>query len=241
MSNINNFQDLLEQHVGTSLLRQHALSDFLGEHQWNATMSQGTIDFGKKRVYPMQVLGSESEISGTWLWGWANTGSPLTDAILQDGKMLQKLGERDNIAEFTEAEFPISDTVHGHVLALTARGICGADAYYRGPYEGGAIFIMLRDVPLESFIDRSPMKIINVLQSVISQITINHKKMAHAFLTQQGYILTEEGNNTIATDASDNKITLQFDAQNRIVNMASTLSSANVMQKTKKPWWKLGS
>jgi hypothetical protein len=62
------FQELLEEHVATSLLRQYALSDFLGEHDWKATMSTGTVDFGKKRIYPIQILGSESEISGTWLW-----------------------------------------------------------------------------------------------------------------------------------------------------------------------------
>src|SRR5262249_23614882 len=69
------FSELVDRHIGLFVRKQMALSDFLGKHSYRFDLGKGTIDFGKgpglfgkRRVYPCQVLGTESETSGTWLW-----------------------------------------------------------------------------------------------------------------------------------------------------------------------------
>ena len=66
------FLDHFTQHIGTSFARQLALADYLGECRWQVDVVGGTIHFEDKGSYPIQLLGSESEMEGTWLWAWAN-------------------------------------------------------------------------------------------------------------------------------------------------------------------------
>jgi hypothetical protein len=159
---------------------------------------------------------------------------------LDDAKRLRQTGQAESISEFTGEEFPISDTVHGHVLALVARGLCGADAYYRGSYDGGAVFFTLREVPLAKYLDTSPMTMIRVLQDVISQVPVRHLPVAQAFFRQQGYTLAEEAGQITATHPDGDGVTVQFDAQGRIANMKATLSPESVTNAKKRPWWRLG-
>ena len=61
------FQELLSQHIASSLLKQQNLSNFLGDYNWNVDLETGKVDFGKGRIYPIQIIGTESEFTGTWL------------------------------------------------------------------------------------------------------------------------------------------------------------------------------
>jgi hypothetical protein len=62
---------------------------------------------------------------------------------------LQDLGTREGIEELTQPQVE-SNKVKGHMFAIVACGVCNANAYYRGPYKGGALFFTMQQMPLKN-------------------------------------------------------------------------------------------
>ena len=236
---MSQFQQLLSQHIATSLLKQQVLGDFLGEYNWQVNISAGTVDFGKGRVYPLQIIGTESEITGTWLWGWANTQSNVPPGLLICGQALRELGEKENIEELRQAQFDL-DEVDGHSIAIIASGVCKADAYFRGPYEGGDLFFLITGTPLPAQLSTSTLEHVNMMSSVISQFPVHHRLMAQSFLQQQGYDLSESASEIIASSASGDKISIRFDELERMIGIETTAKpeTETIKKTSKKPWWR---
>lgn len=219
------FQALVSQHIATSLLKQQTLANFLGNHNWNVDMSAGSVDFGQGRVYPIQIVGTESELRRTWLWGWANAASSIPPQLLTCATGLRALGDKEGIAELTQPQLALHD-IDGHLLTMTACGVCGADAYYRGPYEGGAVFFLIQQLPLQKQQPASSVELINLISSVIAQFPVDHMVMVRSFLHQQGYSLTESEGKIGAFAADGKEITVSFDQMGRISNLETTAKSA---------------
>jgi hypothetical protein len=220
---MSQFEELLSQHIASSLLKQYALGEFLGDHYWNVDMRAGTVDFGEGRVYPIQIIGTESEVNGTWLWAWANKASNIPEPLLICANSLRELGTQAGIEALTAPQLEL-DEVDGHLLTMLACGVCNADAYYAGGYEGGAAFFLIQQSPLSKQPPVSPMEHINVMSSVISDFPVNHRLMARSFLQQQGYTLTESADEIVATASGSQGITVRFDTLDRISGMETTVT-----------------
>jgi YD repeat-containing protein len=216
-----NFSELVDQHIGASMRKQLALSDLLGKHSWQLDLSAGTVDFGKqgsfgkRRVYPIQVLGSVALDSGTWLWAWANSESNIPPACLRAAERVKAFGATEGITELITPELPASDE-KGHLLAAVSVGIAGADCSYRGPYEGGAVFFLVFDTPLAQAPPTATVRIANVLTQVIGQVTVNHRAMARAFLEAEGFRIAEDGAELAARSADGRALQVRFDDLGRI-------------------------
>lgn len=232
------FQELLSQHIASSLLKQQNLITFLSDHNWNVDLETGKADFGKGRIYPIQIVGTESEANGTWLWGWANEGSNIPTSLLTCAMTLRALGTKKEIQELTQPQIELNE-VNGHMLAMVACGICNADAYYRGPYNGGALFFTMQQMPLQKQQGASPTELISIMSSVISQFPVNHKTMAQSFLNQQGYSLAESEGKIVASAENGNDITLVLDELGRISNLETT-AVPEPQAAYKKSWWRFG-
>ena len=89
---MSNFLELMESSAGGALARQLALGDYLGAHEWEVNTQTGRVDFGKKRVHPIQILGSENQRDGTWMWAWANTASGLPEPVVELSTRLRDHG-----------------------------------------------------------------------------------------------------------------------------------------------------
>jgi hypothetical protein len=210
------FQELLSQHIASSLLKQQNLIAFLSDHNWNVDL----------------------EVNGTWLWGWANEGSNILTSLLTCAMTLRALGTKKEIQELTQPQIELNE-VNGHMLAMVACGICNADAYYRGPYNGGALFFTMQQMPLQKQQGASPTELISIMSSVISQFPVNHKTMAQSFLNQQGYSLAESEGKIVASAENGNDITLVLDELGRISNLETT-AVPEPQAAYKKSWWRFG-
>src|SRR4051794_33147688 len=125
--------ELFDRHVLTAYAKQFALAEKVGERDWFFRMDPGTLSFGDEFTWKVQLLGSQSESAGTWLWAWANEASNIPPALVQASLAMRSLGEQLRIPELTEPEIEVGE-VNGFFLALLATGIVGAGACYRGPY-----------------------------------------------------------------------------------------------------------
>ncbi|WP_345780486.1 DUF6882 domain-containing protein, partial [Xanthomonas sacchari] len=105
----------------------------------------GRVYFGEDLQFPIQLLGTAAEASASGLWAWANTASNLPPALLANANALRAHGEHEGIAELAAPSSALGED-GGHHIALLAGALRGR-CYYRAPYDGGALFFLLEDVP----------------------------------------------------------------------------------------------
>lgn len=231
---------LITQHGAASWDKQMCLSDAIGDGDWQLSLSEGQITFGGRQSFPVQVLGSEGDAAGTWLWAWANTESNLPPTLVQAAEQMRAFGEQERVAEFVAPEINLEDA-DGHKLSAIACGVCGADAYYRGPYAGGAVFLLLTAPTLRRFADDTPMRFIRIFTEFISAVSCDHRSALAAYAAYKGFACQSvAGADTVRLPAGA-EVRAEFDAQDRLAKLSSTLTAENsAPAPEKKPWWKLG-
>jgi hypothetical protein len=214
------FEQLRTQHLGTALARQLALADLIAGRDWALDLTSGRATFGGDLQYDIQLLGSEAHGEGTWLWAWANEASNIPPALLHLCGWLRELGEREGVPELTTPGFPLA-RADGHALAMLASGLTGR-AYYRGPYDGGALFFHLEGLPAQVSAPVRPERAITVLNQVIAMVP-DHRTATSAFLTQQGWRLEAAPAGLTAHHPDGTELAIEFDPQGRLSRMSTTL------------------
>jgi len=131
---------LMNRYAMPAFERQLVLADLLGpDHEWTLSVAQGTASFGPGRTWGIQLLGTKSDESDTWLWAWANEDGRVPARLLAAARKCRQVGRRRNVEELERPELQLGH-IDAHTLALAATGIAELGAYYRFPYEGGALF-----------------------------------------------------------------------------------------------------
>ena len=143
-------QDRYDHLAAIAFDKQLALGDMLGDdHEWTFDMQTGMLGFTGPEVqrgplaFPAQVLGSESALDGTWMWAWANQASNIPAALTAVSRQMCDYGQRELVPELAIPKLPLRG-FDGHVLAMVVSGLVGASFYYRGPYDNGAVFLMVK-------------------------------------------------------------------------------------------------
>lgn len=194
----------------------------LGDHDWQLDLEAGTIAFNRRHTFPIQVLGTESEISGTWLWAWANDISPIPSHLLQAANQLRTLGIQEHIPEFSNAELAL-DRTQGHQLAMVAIGVGQSSCYYRCAYDGGAAFVLIDAPDIQQHDNGSASRIIEVFNELISTFTLNHRKAFVAYLKYKEYKLAIKGSILEGVGSDGATIRATFDKYNRLSNISTTI------------------
>lgn len=166
-------------HAAPSFGEQLHLSSLVGECDWHFDVSTGLLSYGNQYCWHTQLLGTESEVDGSWLWAWANTASNIPAQLLVASLALKAYGEQHGIPELTTPQLPL-DQIDGHTLSLLASGICEANAYYRCPYEGGALFVLIMDENFPQCPDPPIQRIATVFPQAIAALAIPDHRLALA-------------------------------------------------------------
>jgi hypothetical protein len=200
---------LFLQHVAASYDKQMALGDLIGGSDWQFDMGTQSLTFGAKIRFKIQVIGTESTHSHTWLWAWANEASGIPAPMLRVSEAIRAFGQKNGVREFTQPSFGLSDQANGHILSMIASGLCNGDAYYRGPYDGGALFMLIRD-------DRYPHQTINpanrvstLFPQLIATMPVSNHRQAFlhylefylAKISESGMTITGEFSNKQVVEA----------------------------------------
>lgn len=217
--------DLLEQYGALSFEKQLALGDLIGDRNWQVEMSRGTIMFGNDLEFPIQILGTEAEDAQTWLWAWANYESDIPPALLKCSNAMQHLGTSEQIVELTTPEVSLQKA-DGHTLSMIASGVCNASAYYRGPYQGGAVFMLIDAPSLALTVPPAPTGIPRMITSFmqfISAVPVNHKRAFAAYASARGLaVSTLDGG--LSAGVGNSRLDASFDSLDRLTNMHSTIA-----------------
>ncbi|MBO3741827.1 DUF6882 domain-containing protein [Actinoplanes flavus] len=218
---MSSFDDLFAQHVATGMARQLALADLLGERGWQLDLNAGMVTFGNDLRYPIQLLGTESHTDGTWLWAWANQSAGVSPHLLELAGWLREHGRIHNVREFTEPALRL-DRTDGHRIALVASGLTGR-SYYRGAYQGGAIFFHLENLPSRVRGAVPPERTFTVLGQVLQAFAVDHRTVVVSFLQQQGWRVDDTPGGVVGRHPDNSTVRVTFDHLGRVSDLTGQI------------------
>lgn len=168
--------------LGQSIAVQTACGELVVKNsRWNIDLSRGIITFGKTD-YPLQFIGSESNVSHTWMWGWNNINGFRED-ILQFPQQLLELGRQWKLRPLTLKEFDLNDTYNGHTLSLAAIALSDRPfCYYRCVHGSGAVFVAFSGLPQRVFEPVGLEKFASITAQCIGQFYLDHRIFVKSFL-----------------------------------------------------------
>ncbi len=256
---MSSFLQLFTDHAASAFARQLALGDLIGERRWGIDLDDGVIRFGQDMTFPVQVLGSHASHDDTWLWGWANVRMGLSPRLLVASEKLRSEGDALHIDELTEPKFVLGD-VTDHMLAMLCASLCDATCYYRAPYDGGALFVLLEELPDAVRAPVDGARAITVLTEVVAQVSVDHRRMCESFLRQQGFAFEGTASLLRATRPDATTLSVEFDEVGRMVGLKAgarpgaqpgaqptsapstpvpASRAASHPAPPKKPWWRI--
>jgi len=210
-------QELTEQYAAWGLDKQHNLSEVIGDNSWNIDLDKGELSFGDNLSFPVQVLGTFSHSSETWLWAWANTGSNIPPQLLEQALQLKKHGEQYDIPMFKNQTFDaaVNDL---HLIGMIASGIFNSSAYYAADYGQGILLVTLRSEIIDKADRSDAARITTVFPQIISFFEMNHLNAFKNYVERRGYTVSTRDNQVTAVK-DGTTITATFDEVGRLTNL----------------------
>ncbi|WP_338838799.1 DUF6882 domain-containing protein [Flavobacterium ginsenosidimutans] len=211
----NNF---LEKFGALALEKQRNLYNVTGGLSWNVNMDAEEITFGDDLTFPMQVLGSFSHSSETWLWLWDNKAGGYAESVMQQALSLKKYGEENNIDLLSVGKF---DAVPNdlHLIGMIATTMFNLSGYYLGNYGQGTMVVTLKDDSIDNTESEEFSRILTVFPELISTFEIqNHKNAFTNYLSKKGFELSLNGNE-IKAEKNGNVINAVFNDNNLLTSL----------------------
>lgn len=210
---------LLEQFERSSLLaleKQDKLAAAAGEHFLEFDLDTGKAKLGSSLECSIQVLGTQSDNTLTWLWAWSEEQGEVPEALIASALGLREWGARQGVREFTEPEIDL-DRADGVTIAMIAVEAAGASCYYRDAYDGGSLYLLLSS----EAIDRQPplgaRRLAFHLRELAAEHGINPRNTLLAYLRARGIPFSEEGASVRCLLANGEEFSMGFDEQGRLL------------------------
>lgn len=210
-------QDLLERYGAFAFERQLHFASLIGSYSWNVDMKKGEISFANGMNFPMQILGTFSHSSETWLWGWANERSGIPEALLQQANTLKQYGETNAIDLLQVDTFDATKN-DLHCIGLIACGMFAASGYYLADYGQGILVLTVNSEEIDQQRKDDKITMLSSFPQFLSQFEVHHRTALVHFLNARGYTVTENGNELSAKKNEDTLIAL-FDEDGRMTNL----------------------
>jgi hypothetical protein len=134
----------LQMETNEEYLQQFDIDSF--EH-WDYDMDKETLTFSHKGVAKVvatiQVAGSISNKSKTWLWGWANQYFP--ENVIRALSVVREFGEKHGIQKLTRDKWAAT-VEDGWEMSAVANRLIKGKGVYRCPTDNGFLFLILTQI-----------------------------------------------------------------------------------------------
>lgn len=216
-------QELIEHFGGWAFEKQFDLDDVIGDSNWQLDIDKEIIYFDNSISFPIQILGSYSSLSETWLWAWNNKKSGFSDHIIQHALQLQKYGEENNIDLLKNGQFSVSLN-DLHLIGLIAVGMLNASAYYIANHSQGAVVVIINSDKLDNITQKNSnhLRMLTTFPQFISFFDMNHHAALTHYLNTRGYQITQEMSEDyikLVATKDKNQLIAEFDNQSRLINL----------------------
>ena len=122
--------------------RKYSVTDW---PRWDYDLDTGTLTFSDggtpKVIADIQVVGTTSNASRTWMWAWANTSLPL--GVTQRARDVRQFGLAEGLTQLTEPQLVDDEYLGWEMTAVMAR-ITDAKGAYR--YDNGFMYVVYTDI-----------------------------------------------------------------------------------------------
>ncbi len=206
---MNVLNSYFERYALVALEKQARLFPFLGEHVLDLDLDAGMARFNGDLSFPFQVLGTESEISLTWLWAWAEEQTEVPQNLLASARELKAWGEKQGMEEFTLPSLDLN-RADGTQLSLIASEVCAASGYYRDPYEGGTLFLLLSGIALDDHQRFDRQGLVRQLADLASRYDFDHRNALLSYFRAQAIPASETGDTVSAELATGERLIAEF-------------------------------
>lgn len=208
--------EYLERYALVSFEKQEKLHRLIGEHTMDLDIDSGKIRFSNDLEVPFQVLGTESGNTLTWLWAWADEQPDVPVHLLKVAFQLKDWGEKHDVREFRSPSIDLN-SVDGQIISLVASEVCNASCYYRDPYDGGALYVLLFDKSIDT---QPPLDLAGMsrgLSNLISLNELNHRNALLSYFRLKGMSPTETGSKVSCELESGEQVVAEFDDSGQLI------------------------
>lgn len=146
----DHYNKLLNECVAEVDRKNQYLADEYGFgsfERWDIDQDIGELVFSDggvpKFVCSVTMLGSFSDQSQTWMWGWANPS--LLEPLTCDTNAVREYGAQNGIGDLTVEKTAANEGDAWALSALACRILEGR-GLYRGPTGNGFVVMMLKDI-----------------------------------------------------------------------------------------------
>jgi len=216
------FSQLVEQYGVASYEKQLRAIGLIGGKNWHLDLEKGIITFGNSQQedelkFPVQLLGTYSHLSGTWIWSWERPEAGIADRALEKVFQILDFGKTYHVNEFITPAFAV-DKHFPHLLGLVAVGIYDSSFYYCGDFGDGLVLVTVRDRLIDSASTFEGPTPESVFSQFIASFEVNHRRALQEYLSSKGYEVSMDGNILLAADGED-RIEAEFDTLDRVVKL----------------------
>ena len=215
----DNWLEVFSASLGQMVAVQTNCSEMVVKNQdWYVDFPKQYISFGDKK-YPIQFIGTESNVSNTWLWGWKNVNN-FSDSLIEFAKATKKKGVKWNLEPLTTPEFDLNETFNGHNLSIVSCAISDKKmCYYRCVHDKGAVFVAFSDIPNEVFEPIEIQLFAAIVAQCLQRYYVDHRIFIESFLRWNRTAFEYQGDNIIAHFEVD--LTIKFEKANGIYRITA--------------------
>lgn len=164
--------------------------------KYKVDINRGIISFGLKK-YKIQVLGTESNETNSWLWGWANDVFP--DHSLKVAKAIREKGKELNLEALYTEKFEITEQFNGNTISILSCELADEEVcFYPIPTGKGTLYVLILGLPDDVYGEIDYGVFIEVILSVVKNLYVDHKVLVESMLKKNGITYRREGNSIIA-------------------------------------------
>jgi hypothetical protein len=204
------------------------LADQLGEHSWQVDLDAGTLTLAGQRNLQttVQLLGSASADSGTWLWGWANP-SGFSPRVTEASARIAAFGRHRGVRELADQEIPLGPDTAAR-LTDAAKVITGSWTSYSGEAGPGTrVYFLVASAELTLPPPSTPRCLRAVAESLGSGLIRDHRRALGSYarfrgLTVSGGLDGRSGRMILP----DGEVSVAFDRRGRISDLSGQAAAS---------------
>ena len=207
----SSYYQLFSAALGRIAVNQSKCSEkIVRGRNWNIDFARGVISFGDD-IYAAQLIGTESKVSNSWLWGWANP-SGLNESVLSYANELHNFGEANKLEVFETKNFELKGLFNGHNIGIIASALHDENVcYYRCPYDGGAAFVVFSNIDNEVFKQIDMVTFSKYVNECIQKFNVDHMIFIKSFLFQNECAYRYQGNSVIGDFPGGQRLEFVFE------------------------------
>ena len=191
VSDLSDFHQVFSATLGKMTTVQNRFADIVGNLDWNVDFERCEIAFGDQ-IYKIRFIGSESNVSDTWLWGFANQSGLSPEATAFSHEIL-RAGREWGLQAFSEPSFELDETFNGHTLCIAACGAVSENlCYYGCRHDNGCAFVAITDAPTSLFEPLGAHEFVKIASGCIQNHDVDHKIFIKSFLEFNGVKFDEK-------------------------------------------------